>query len=227
MEELAQADVLPQVSVLRAGKVSALLRHSEDVCEFSDRLASSRSPCRVVIELDQADAVDPLAMAKVLQLFRRSANRVDFSGGKAHLEESLAEAMAKYAVESEQLQRDPLGEARDVIGATRPLFSDNGRLSAKQIALAFGISLSKLATYVGRSKQAISKTPDSVGLQSDLRPFERIARLRAVFSEEEFLSWLNRPLWDLDNSSPLETIEAGEVTVVADFAEDMLLGNPA
>jgi hypothetical protein len=56
--------------------------------------------------------------------------------------------------------------------------------------------------------------------------FERIARLRLKLSDSDFRKWLRMPNAQLDGESPLEVIRKGEVQVISEFVEDMLLGNP-
>ena len=92
------------------------------------------------------------------------------------------------------------------------------------VAGAFGVSVAKLAKMVGRSRQTVAKTPDSVALQAALRQFERVARLRAVLPEDDFLKWLRMPNEQLGGSSPLEYIEEGRAEAVGDLVADMLTG---
>jgi transposase len=44
------------------------------------------------------------------------------------------------------------------------------------VAKLFGVSLSQLARWVGRTRQALTKTPDAASLQPALGYFERVAR---------------------------------------------------
>lgn len=80
------------------------------------------------------------------------------------------------------------------------------------------------AALLGRKRQTISKTDDAESLQADLIPFERIARLRAVLSDADFRKWLRMPNDQLDGETPLQLVEDGEISVVAELAEDMLTG---
>src|SRR5437016_4248801 len=74
----------------------------------------------------------------------------------------------------------PLDDIKEVIESSRDLRVANGNLSANAVASAFGVSLNQLAGWLGRSRQALSKTPDSDSLQNGLAFFERVARLRVV-----------------------------------------------
>jgi hypothetical protein len=120
----------------------------------------------------------------------------------------------------------PLDRVREIVDATSDLRNHKGRLSAKAIALAFGISTSELAEWLGRTRQGLSKTPDAPSLQSSLGFFERVARLRAVVSQGDFLKWLRRPNPELDNKEPLGMLASGDRQTVADFVDDMLTGAP-
>jgi hypothetical protein len=121
----------------------------------------------------------------------------------------------------------PLDDLKEVIEATQDLRVGNGNLSAERVAKLFGVSLSELANWLGRSRQAVSKTPDADSLQATLGFFERVARLRAVVKDDEaFRKWLRTPKDTLDDESPLRLMAKGEWQAMADLADDMLTGAP-
>ncbi len=120
----------------------------------------------------------------------------------------------------------PLDRVNEVIGATADLRVANGNLSADRIAKLFGISLSQLADWLGRTRQAVNKTPDADSLQEALGFFERVARLRVIVSAEGFRKWLRTPQEPLHNKSPLELLAKGEWQVMADYVDDALSGTP-
>jgi hypothetical protein len=121
----------------------------------------------------------------------------------------------------------PLDGVRDIINATADLRGAKGNLSAAAVASAFGVSVSQLADWFGRSRQALSKTPDADSVQDDLGFFERVARLRAILAKDGFLKWLRMPQSQLDGKKPMELLATGERQVVADLVDDMLTGSPA
>ena len=121
----------------------------------------------------------------------------------------------------------PLDQIESVLAATRDLRTRMGNLSASRIADLFGVSLSELAKWIGRSRQALNKTPDADAVQAALIPFEHIARLRLKLSASDLRKWLRMPNSQLDGDSPLDAIRAGESHVIGELVEDMLLGNPA
>ena len=120
----------------------------------------------------------------------------------------------------------PLDEIKEVIESSRDLRVANGNLSATAVASVFGLSLNKLAVWLGRSRQALSKTPDSDSLQNELAFFERVARLRVVLSKDRFLKWLRMPNSQLEGDTPLDLLAKGERQVIADLVDDMLTGAP-
>jgi hypothetical protein len=120
----------------------------------------------------------------------------------------------------------PLDQVKEVLQATGGLRVANGNLSAAAVADTFGIALSKLANWLGRTRQALNKTPDADSLQDELAFFERVARLRTVVPEDQFLKWLRMPNSALDNKKPLALLATGQRQIVADLVDDMLTGAP-
>ena len=108
------------------------------------------------------------------------------------------------------------------------LHARSGRLDAKRVADFFGIAPSKFAKILGRSPQALHKTPDAESLQKHLAVFARIATsLLSVFGgKEQARMWLNSPNPDLDETRPIELVEQKKPEVVAELLEDALLGHP-
>jgi len=53
----------------------------------------------------------------------------------------------------------------------------NGNLSAVLVAEAFGLSINELAGSLGRSRQALGKTPDADSIQNQLAFFERVGAI--------------------------------------------------
>jgi len=125
-----------------------------------------------------------------------------------------------------EVRDDPLGRLKSIIAATADLRAASGRLSARRVAEAFGLTLAQLAAAIGKARQTVWKTDDAEAIQPRLFPFERTARLRTVLSESDFRSWLNMPNEQLDDRTPIELIRNGKADTVADLAEDMLTGNP-
>ena len=105
--------------------------------------------------------------------------------------------------------------------------TDSGRLSAEPVSELFGISKSELARLVGRTPQALSKTPDAESLQPPLEYFDKIARLRILLKDDTaFRKWLRTRNPSLDDKAPLELIREKKWQVLADFVDDTLTGTP-
>jgi hypothetical protein len=119
-----------------------------------------------------------------------------------------------------------LDKMTKVLEATKDVRTSKGKLSAELLAALYGVTLAELARWLGRTKQSISKTPDADSLQNDLEYFERIARLRVGWSDEDFRKWLRMPSELLDGESPIGLIAKGKWQLVADFVADMVTGNP-
>lgn len=202
-------------------------RHRTGLKPLFNRLQNLRNPYKLVVNLSNDESLDADALSDFLRKIPFSVStHTEITMGEEHLRHSVAQAVAKCRLQAEEQNRDPLAKARQVIRKRLPLLSGNGRLSAQAVAKTFGLSLSQLAVQIGRTKQALSKTPDSPRIQSLLRPYERIARLRAVFSDSNFKAWLEQPNSQLDDHSPMELVNTGRADVAADLVEDMLLGNP-
>jgi len=126
-----------------------------------------------------------------------------------------------------QARKSPLDQVKAVIESTADLREGNGNLSAARVARVFGVSLSQLAEWLGRTKQALSKTPDADSLQESLGYFERVARLRMITQgDAEFRKWLRAPHELLDNVPPLKLLARREWQALANYVEDILTGNP-
>ena len=121
----------------------------------------------------------------------------------------------------------PLDQVKAVVASTADLREANGNLCAVRIAKVFGVSVSQLASWLGRSKQAVSKTPDADSLQPALGYFERVARMRLVTGNDAgFRKWLRTPNKLLENASPLELLAKEDWQVMADYVDDTLTGAP-
>ena len=120
-----------------------------------------------------------------------------------------------------------LGQLQALVEATSDLRASNGNLSANAVADAFGVSINQLGGWLGRTRQAVSKTPDADSLQDGLGAFEQVARLRTVLAPDTFRKWLRMPNGQLDGAKPLDLLATGrERPIVAGLVEDMLTGMP-
>ena len=142
-------------------------------------------------------------------------------------EEEFAALTAQGRIEYLRDAIAALDQMKAVLESTSDLREENGNLSAARVAKVFGVSLGQLAGWFGRTKQALSKTPDADSLQEALGYFERVARLRMISDgDANFRKWLRTCHELLDNVSPLELLAKREWQAVADYVEDILTGNP-
>jgi hypothetical protein len=213
------------MTVVRTKAVRTVLKRKKFLTGLARRHSATVGPARILFVFDgRMTQTETAHLQKVLCHFSRVVD-VDFASGQQNAEITLQGALAKLVLQSEQFG-DPLGDIREVMQATKSLRSSSGRLSARAVANAFGLSVSRLAKLLRRSRQSLSKTDDAESIQSDLQPFARAARLRANLTEDEFRSWLQFPNPLLGESRPVDLISDGRVDVVADLAEDMLTGSP-
>jgi hypothetical protein len=219
---------LAPLTVVFGTTPEAMAKH-EILSVLASRQRTTARPSKIVFVFDEADA-RAQDLAIVLESFAR-VDDVELARGPEQgafaVEEAVAKIMVDRRQEAARADSDPLGRVQSVVAATADLRADSGRLSARRVAEAFGLSAAGLAALLGRSRQTVAKTDDAPALQAALRPFERIARLRAVLPAGDFRRWLNQPAAALDASSPLDVIRARRAEVVADLVEDMLSGNPA
>lgn len=104
-----------------------------------------------------------------------------------------------------------------------------GRLDAKRIANYLSISLSSLASAIGKSDATVHKTPAAASLQEALAPIARSLAIlsRLLRSQDRVLGWLNSPHPDLGGHTPLNLTLNGKATAVAEMLEAALAGQPS
>lgn len=172
-----------------------------------------QSPKRLGMLVEQAGSLDQTAVIERLGSL---------------IETSLPDLLEAHREKLEQIHPPYLKASQAIRNET------SGRLDGKKIAKFFGITAREVADIVGVSRQAISKTPDSKGIQDQLRPFEEITRgmLAVDYDPALFLQWLNTPSDDLPEVdgrplAPIDVIKRGHPQVVAAMVENSLTGHPA
>lgn len=230
-EELPSIQHLPPITVVQAKAPSSLARHRRFLDVLSSRAKESHEPFKILVVFSVSAQPKARDFARVLDRFPVEA--VEFVRGHRNgpfaLEEVFAKLLKKIGEGPRREQarpRDPLGEIQGVVKATADLRTGAGRLSAALVADAFGLAVAELSKILGKTRQAVSKTPDAASLQGGLHQFERIARLKAVLPSDDFKKWLNMPRPEMDGLSPLEVVREGNASKVADFVEHMLTGVP-
>jgi hypothetical protein len=151
--------------------------------------------------------------------------RVDVSVEGSELKAKLNLIEAK--IETAPPRTSPLDRIKEVAESAQDLRAPSGNISAERVATLYGVSVSQLAAWLGRSRQAVTKTPDADSLQPGLSFFERVARLRLVLKNDAaFRKWLRTPQKSLHEASPLALMAKGQGQVITDLVEDMLTGAP-
>ncbi len=227
--EIRRLDRLPRLTVVEAAAPAAVLGRQGFLELLAARHESTPAPSKVVFVFEKPrGGVDADTLAELLGFFDRAAD-VEFAVGAHQAAFTMEEALAKIVAflrREPPPPSDPLGEVRSVLAATADLRAESGRLSAARVAKAFDLPAAEIARLAGKSRQAVSKTDDAESLQAVLRPFERIARLRAALADADFRAWLHSGNDELGGRTPLQVIQGGGAEVVADLAADLLTGSP-
>jgi Protein of unknown function (DUF2384) len=104
----------------------------------------------------------------------------------------------------------------------------SGRIHAGRVATYLGVPLRRLADAMQAGYAGLHKTPDAPRVQEWLRPVVRALELAdaAFGSDERVRMWLNHPLHELEDESPLAVILAGEAGAVETLLENARSGIP-
>lgn len=219
----------PLLTIVRAGKPDEFLANGDFIQLLSRRQLAAGTAAILLLEFVKSPQPPIDLYAQVLARFQSCWN-IELAFGPDHAASALVEAFSKIRARKLAVatpQQDPISQARRVVLATSDLRSASGRLAADKIAGAFGLGVAMLAGILGVTRQAVGKSPDAESRQGKLYPFERVARLRAVLSGDEFRKWLWMPNDELNAATPIEWIRDGRVSEIADLVEDMLTGVPA
>ena len=94
--------------------------------------------------------------------------------------------------------------------------AESGRLHAKHIADALGISLQQLAAVTPLSPQGLRGNPDSPRAQVALHPIARIvSALRRLLPPAAHRAWLQTPSMAFDGHTPMEFVLNGRASDIA------------
>jgi hypothetical protein len=138
----------------------------------------------------------------------------------------LPNRRSRSSIERETPQRsDPA-----IDPTTHDLYNaKSGRLDAKNVSRAFGVTQRFIADVAEMNPATVSKTPDSEALQPTLRLFERIIRMLIdlVGKPEGARIWLHQASWQLGDRAPIDVIHEGHGDTVALLLENMMVGIPS
>lgn len=231
IDAVARGETASQIVVFQVKKASAQARVQEFARMLSGVLDTSPTPF-FVISVEGVAHVSVELAKSIFDSFPQP-ERIEIANSQKKLFETLETVIAKVALLRERnsppsrARTSPLDQVGAILKATEDLRTDSGRLSAKAIAPVFGLKDSELARFLGKSRQSLFKTPDAEGLQDALGYFERVARLRTVMKDDvNFRKWLRTSNPALEERRPLDLLKGGSWQILADFADDILTGNP-
>lgn len=231
IKEVARGETAGQILVCQIKMPSYKARVRELAEAMRGMPNTSPSPF-CVINVERTAHVSAELTKSILDFFPQP-ERIEITNSKKKLFETLQTLIAKATLSLERNnlpsrpRTSPLDQVGAILKATEDLRADSGRLSAKAIAPVFGLKDSELARFLGKSRQSLFKTPDAEGLQDALGYFERVARLRTVMKDDaNFRKWLRTSNPALEKRRPLDLLKGGSWQILADFADDILTGNP-
>lgn len=153
-------------------------------------------------------------------VFPRAVRNV-VSGGRV---EERASPPYRATTEPMTAGRHPIEEAF-VEGFHDP---ETGRLDAKRVADAYGVSLSALARGLKITQSALSKRPTAAAAQVSLRELEFTwATLLAVLrTDERVRAWLNSKSRHLGAQAPIDLLTRGSAEALANYIRSVIVGEP-
>jgi hypothetical protein len=104
----------------------------------------------------------------------------------------------------------------------------SGRVDAQKVAVYMGVPLKRLAQGLQLNYKAVHRHPSAVAFQPSLRRVKRCLEILQEFFQkpETVRAWLNTPHPDLDGSTALEVILAGNPEAVLRILENAAAGVP-
>ncbi len=224
---------LPDLTVVDMGSDTSAGSLKIYIRELAAKQEATSRAAFLVLAFSRSRPAAAAKVADVLRPFSRP-ERVEITWSaspeklKAIVEaiEPKLEILREVEAEKASPRPSSLDRLEKVLATTRDLRAGNGNLSAHRIADLYGISLSELGRWLGRSRQSLNKTPEAESLQGTLAFLERIARIRVRLSDVDFRKWLRVPNSLLDGKRPLDLLAEGEWQVLADFVDDLLTGSP-
>jgi Protein of unknown function (DUF2384) len=169
------------------------------------------------------DVIDDTVTPK---MFRRRLEMLEAYSSQASSHRTPSAAPSPEVPEEAYTRRS----GRGVLNVPLPELRNgkSGRIDAGRVADYLRISLRQLADAMQLPYGRVHKTPDASRLQEAIAPIARVLELAdaAFGSREAVRMWLNRPLYELENDSPLSVILAGEAGAVETLLENARAGIP-
>lgn len=189
-------------------------------------IAASASPGMLVV--GDAFRNRPADVAEVARrVLAKAPVDLDVVTTKGEAKNALALFWAKLQAKPPRtvMAGPSLAEIPESVAATADLRDGTGRLHIDRIAKVFCLPRAVLARAVGATPQAVAKTPNADNLQPRLRPFEEVARMRAVTRDDAtFRKWLHQPNARLGNKAPLDFLRRGDAEPVVSMVSNFLSG---
>lgn len=162
---------------------------------------------------------EEIGIARLVRFFEKSTRPILHKLAKRHREPAQPQASVEASL----------------TGLSARLRDPSGRLDARKISDLLGITMTDLATKVcGVTKQALSQSPTSAGIQDKLQPLEDAAQLLhwCGGDEAKLRAWLKRPNPDFPEiegktPSPVDLILRGHAGIVARKVHKLRTGHPA
>jgi hypothetical protein len=226
---------LPDITVVDLGHRSISGASFKDLLrELALKQRATAEPAFIVLVFSSVKRPAPDKLTELLRPFPKPERvEITWNASPDKVDEIVVAIEPKLEVLREAAASTPnpprssqMDRIEKVLAATRDLRSENGNLSARNIAKLYGISLSELGKWINRSRQALNKTPDAESIQNTLGYFERIARLRLRLSNDDFRKWLRMPNSLLEGIRPLDLLAQQRWQELSDFVDDLLTGSP-
>lgn len=144
------------------------------------------------------------------------------------IRDQVAQLKGQIAAVTQQLQSILRGTG--ALQVILPELHDptSGRIDARKLARYLGVPLKRLAEALHLNYKAIHRNPSAEAFQPALQPIKRsLEILHEFFNKPETVRvWLNTPHPDLDGSTALEMIFAGNGNAVLRILENAAAAVP-
>lgn len=170
------------------------------------------------LDAGATDVIDDTVTAKVF-------------GRRMEMLQAYSRASApRREVPMQPVARDPGRPQTGVLRVPLPTLRNpgSGRIDARRVAEYLGVSLKQLSAAIALPYAGVHKTPDGPRVQLAIGPIARALELAdaALGSAQAVRMWLNQPLYELENESPLAVLLAGEAGALVTLLENAGAGIP-
>ena len=179
-------------------------------------------------------AVDTLNTKAASEVYSAGAALVAPARAFVHAVRNIISGMLRREDEVSKPSGPPRGPIRIVRHPIEEAFVENfhdprsGRLDARRVAEAYGVSISALAQALKITQSALSKRRTAMAAQAGLRELEFVwGSLRDVLgTDERVRAWLNSKRPDLGDQAPIELLIGGSAEALANYIRSVVAGEP-